>query len=144
MFYEYDVVVPPNTPASAPVVVTALLTAGTLTNVSVQLPRGCQGLVHAYVQDKLHRVVPANQDGDIKGDDIVVPASEEYQVPTDDYELELAAYNLDDTYTHTVTFRLDVLPASRAAEQQSALNALLYLDKWFSQQTGAPAQQGGG
>lgn len=143
MFYEYDVTAPANTPASYPTTVIALLGAGTLSEFHVQIPRGCDGLVHAYVQDALHHVIPANQDGDMKGDDVIVSAPDQLPIPTDDYSLELCVYNLDDSYAHTVTFRLVVTPAAELAQQQSALSALLYLDKWFSSQL-PPAATGGG
>lgn len=139
MFYEYDVTSPPNTPASKPTIVTATLAAGVLNEFHVQIPFGCKGLVHAYVFDALHRVIPQNQDGDMKGDDVVITAPEQLLIPTDDYALELAVFNLDDSYPHTVTFRFAVTPQSLALQQASALNALLFLDKWFMSQQPAVA-----
>lgn len=136
MFYEIDLVVPANTLKSAPVIVPAAFVAGTIIGVSVQIPAGCASLVHTAAYDELHQVWPANQDGDIKGDGTVVSWPDAYDVPSDNYTIQLWAWSSDDTFAHTITWRFAFLGAADAARQQRALNALLYLDQWFSTRQG--------
>ncbi len=137
MFYEFDVVVPANTPKSAAIVVPATFVAGAIIGVHVQIPAGCASLVHTAVYNELHQVWPANQDADIKGDGALISWPDDYDVPNDNYQLQLKAWSSDDTFTHTITWRFALVSAAERARQQSALNALLYLDKWFSTRQGA-------
>lgn len=136
MLYEYDVVVPPNTLKSAPVVMSVPFTAGRITAMHVQFPAGCAGLVHTTVSDELHQIAPANQDGDIKADGAIIDFPDDVAIPVDNFELQVRAWNDDDSFTHTITWRFAVQTAVDAQQQQSALNALLYLDQWFSSQGG--------
>ncbi len=131
MFYEFAVTVPKNTAASSPILAHAYLDPGVVTRVSVQFPHGCFGLVHAAVRRGVHQVWPSNPDGSITANNESVTWDEQHPLDEEPYRLTLVAWSDDDTFSHTVTFRFAVLPAARADEQRAALNALLYLDRWF-------------
>lgn len=134
MFYEFAVTTPANTPSTSPKITDVYLVAGVITWVEVQFPRGCSGLVHAAVRDKLHQVWPTNPDGNISGDDVHVDWLEHYELAEEPYGLHLVTWNNDDTFAHTLSFRFAETPAELVAKQVAALRALQYLDVWFSRQ----------
>ncbi|MBF6606959.1 MAG: hypothetical protein IVW53_15435 [Chloroflexi bacterium] len=137
MFYEFDVTVPPNTLRASPVIVPVEFVAGAIVGVHVQIPLGCRALAHTAAYNELHQVWPANQDGDIKGDGAIVSWPEDYEVPSDNYQLQIYAWSDDDTFAHTLTWRFAFQTAAERAQQNTAMQALNYLAKWFAQQGGA-------
>jgi hypothetical protein len=136
MFYEFDLTVPKNTLQTAPVELTVQLAPGVITYGEIQFPRGCIGLVHACIRDRLHQYAPANPAGDIAAENARISWSDEYPIDEQPWELVLCGWNEDDTFSHTLTFRLSLTPEHIWERQQQALAALDYLARWFSQ---APA-----
>jgi hypothetical protein len=139
LFYEFAIAVPANTPASAPLDTDVQLVAGVITWVEVQFPDGCFGLAHAKILHDLHQVWPTNTDGDISANNEHVDWFESYEMNAEPYDLTLRAWNDDDSFPHTLTFRFAVTPAAAVAQQRVALSALNYLAQWFSQQPAPPA-----
>jgi len=115
MFYEFDLAIPANTPASAPAELTVDLSPGTITMVEVQFPSNCVGLVHARILDGVHQVWPTSLDTDIAGEAQNVRWSEEYDLLELPYQLTLQGWNDDDTYQHTLTFRFALRAATAVA-----------------------------
>jgi len=116
MFFEYAVSVPRNTPASDPVEETVTLVPGTIVGLAVQLPRGCVGLVHAQIWQASHQLWPSNPEASIAGDALVVEWQEDYELKASRCDLKLVAWNLDDTFAHTVTFRINLIEQKRIEE----------------------------
>lgn len=135
MLYEFSVTSPKNTPAADPTIVDAGLVAGLVTRVEVQFPSGCAGLVHASIRDALHQVWPTNPDGDFTADSETIAWDEQYEMPKEPYHFQLVVWNEDDTFPHTVTFRIAMITAQDIARGRAAARALDYLDKWFARQT---------
>ncbi len=120
MLYEFDLTIPANTPASAPVSILASLAPGRVSQVSVTFPAGCIGLVHAYIVRSMHQVWPTNPGEQIKGDGQSVTWPEDYNLDDDPFTFTCYGYNLDDTYAHTLTFRFALLGgAPRAVTPQT-------------------------
>jgi hypothetical protein len=134
MFYEYRLTVPANTPASAPLTLAVKLSPGRIIAMAVQIPLGCRGFVNAQIWQSLEVQWPSNPDSSISGDGVVVEWQESFDLDPTAPNLVLAAWNLDDSYAHTVTFRINVLAQSVIEQQNAALAALGYLAKWYAQQ----------
>lgn len=139
MFYEFALTIPPNTPASAPLELEVSLALGQITWWGIQFPSGCVGLVHVFVRDELHQVIPANSDGNVSADDARIETFDSIALADEPATLRIGGWNLDDAYQHTITFRFAVRSAADMAIQASAFRALDFLDRWFSQQQPAPA-----
>jgi hypothetical protein len=116
MFYEYRLTVPKNTPASSPRRQNVTLVPGTIVGIAVQVPKGCVGLVHAQVWEASHQLWPSNPEASIAGDGVVVEWEESYDLDAEPYTLTLVAWNLDDSFAHTVTFRVNLIEQARAEE----------------------------
>jgi hypothetical protein len=131
MLFSFDLAVPANTPAAAPLRLRAGLPPGTVHRVEVVFPAGCVGLVHSQAFRGAHQVWPTNDAGDLAGNGAPIEWDDEYDLDAAPFELELRAWNLDDTYTHTVTWRFAMrkfapdlqaqLEAVRAAAATSTL-----------------------
>jgi len=115
MFYEYDLTIPANTPATALSELEAVLDVGRIVGVEVQFPRGCVGLVHVAVRRELHQLWPTNPDGFIAGENANIKWSEDLDLLEAPYTLTLVGYNEDDSFPHTVTFRFNLLPVAAPA-----------------------------
>lgn len=122
-FYSQSLTVPPNTPASAPSTVDFSLFPGLITHVWFQFPRGCAGLLHARVLRVENQVWPTNGGGDLASDGFIVDFAEEYDLTDGPFLLTLSAYNLDDTYQHTVTVWIAMQDEAKvkAAEATSSM-----------------------
>jgi hypothetical protein len=133
MFYEYRLTVPANTPADDPLTQEITLAPGRIIAMAVGLPRGCVGLVHAQVWHGLNIHWPSNPDSSISGDAVVVEWQESYDLDPTAPVLRLAAWNLDDSYAHTITFRLNVLAKATIDRMEAAMGALDFLARWYNQ-----------
>jgi hypothetical protein len=133
MFYEYRLTVPANTPAATPLTREVVLAPGRIVAMAVQLPRGCVGLVHAQIWQGLDVHWPSNPDSSICGDAVVVEWQESFDLDPTAPRLRLAAWNLDDSFPHTVTFRINVLAQAVIDQQGRALAALDFLYRWYTQ-----------
>ena len=127
MLYSYDLVLPANTAPAAPAHYDLKLTHGVVTRVEVQFPPGCAGLAHVYARRALYQVWPTNPDADLSADGYVIAWNEYYELFADPMFLTLFGYNLDDTYPHTVTWRIELTPrdvAERLKSNQSLISRI--------------------
>ena len=138
MFFEFSLTIPANTPAAAPVSLDIELALGEVTWWEIQFPAGCNGLVHVYVTDETHPVIPTNTDGDVAGSGANISPFDAISLETEPATLRLFGWNTDDTFPHTITFRFSVRSSAELARINSAFRALDYLDRWFSQQQPQP------
>lgn len=105
MFFSFDLTIPPNTTAAVPLTRDVQLPPGTIHKVDVQFPAGCVGLAHTLCRRGAHQVWPANDGGDFNSNGQVVSWEDEYDLDAAPFTLRLVAWNLDDFYGHTVTWR---------------------------------------
>lgn len=109
MFYRYSLLVPPLTPATAPVTTTMYLTHGIIHQVEVAFPSGAAALVHASIYRFEHQVWPTNPDHDFAWDDYnVVIRNESFGLVTRPYIMTLRAWSEDDSYQHTIAARIGI------------------------------------
>ncbi|RLI49875.1 MAG: hypothetical protein DRP09_20365 [Candidatus Thorarchaeota archaeon] len=109
MVFEFDLTVPANTPETAKISKTLKLTYGIIHQLEVIFPTGCAGLVKCHINDALHQVWPTNPDGVFKGDGNPIIGRVFHEMDKEPFELQLWAWNEDDTYNHTITVRLWLL-----------------------------------
>lgn len=105
MIYEYDLVVPANTLASAPATLEMPLSRGIVVQFSAQFPGGCHGAVVVVVRRALHQVWPSNPDGQLKADAHVIVSPEGYELLEPPFQLEAYGWSPGTTYQHTITLR---------------------------------------
>lgn len=86
------------------------ITAGIIVKGEIQFPNGCAGLVNVQVRHGNHQLWPLNREESIKGDGVIVFISEHYEIKRAEDYLDIMTWNTDDTYDHTVTVRITVLP----------------------------------
>ncbi len=133
MFYSFDLSVPPNTPSSAPVLLLARLTLGTIHRVEVMFPPGPLGLLHVRIFRGLTQLWPSNAPGDLAADDVTIAWAEDYEITDEPTTLRIYAWNDDDFFSHTATIRFALIPQAQAHRQNVALQALDFLARWFTQ-----------
>lgn len=110
MLYVYRVTIPKNRLQNNPVEQKILLAHGIITWVSVAFPAGCAGLAHCAIFHHEHQIFPSRSDEDFAGDSFPIEWTDYYEMYERPYDLLARFWNEDDTYPHTVTIRLAVLP----------------------------------
>lgn len=121
MFYSFDVTIPANTTAAALVVEEVDLVPGVIHRVEIQFPRGCVGLVHVQVYQEFHQVWPSNPGADLAGEGATIAWNDYHELVEGQSKLTLKAWNLDDTFPHTVTFRFALFETGAPAGAPSPL-----------------------
>ena len=106
--YIANVVVPANTPQSAPTRTTIHPNELNITEVEVLFPPGSAGLVGVRFLERGSRFAPGagSSDAWIVGDSETIRWPEERGIQSP-AELVIEAYNLDTTYQHTAYCRVD-------------------------------------
>lgn len=126
MFYDFAISVPKNTTAAAPLVTNVQLPPGTIHKVDVQFPAGCVGLVRSQAFRGAHQVWPSNDGAYFAANGATLSWEDEYDLADAPFTLRIVAWNLDDFYAHTVTWRF-ALRNLPPAQQEAALQALYQL-----------------
>jgi len=73
-------------------------------------PPGCVGLVKVRILHQGHPIIPVNKTDYVKADNYVFELPMFYEVPEEPYQITFEGWNEDDTYDHTITLMLLVLP----------------------------------
>lgn len=118
MFYAFSVPIPANTPATSPVDVEAVLTYGIIDHIEMHIPAGCAGLTHLKILQALHQVWPTNEDANFAADNINIVWGERFELFEPPYTLTLRAWNLDDTYPHTLIVRFGLYVPSKTITER--------------------------
>lgn len=124
MFYDFTITIPANTPEASPVSQELQLSAGILHYVEIEFPSGCQGLAHMQIKQPQASFLPTNPDGDFASDNYVIPIQEHFEIVSTVTRLMAVAWNEDDTYAHTISIRIGVLPTA-AAQPSTTTNSIL-------------------
>lgn len=124
MLHEVAVEIPANTPAASPAEATALLNRGVVTGVQVQIPSGCMGLARAQIWRGASQIWPSTPGAYFSGDGDVIRWFDDYEMADEPLFFTIRAWNIDDTYSHTLTFRFELVSLV-LAEQRRGLPALI-------------------
>ena len=110
MFYTWNFTLPYGKDATDKTKQILGLERGTITRCEVVFPSGCCGLVYVHINRALHQVYPKNPDYQYTGNGETIVAGDEYEIKEEPFELEFYGWNTDDTYNHTVTIRIQLVP----------------------------------
>ncbi len=73
-------------------------------------PPGCAGLVKVRIEHKGHPIIPVNKSDYVKADGYVFELPMFHEVKAEPYRITFEGWNEDDTFDHTITLMLLVLP----------------------------------
>jgi hypothetical protein len=121
MYYEKRVTIPPGTLASNPILDVIEVHPGILKHVWVSFPPGCCALAHLQVQYMERVIYPANPNADITGDAETISFDEDVLLSDPPFEFTLVGWNEDDTFSHTLIVRMQIL------SQENDMTSLLRL-----------------
>jgi len=110
MLYSKHLTIAKEITEAAPTRSSFKISKGIIYHAWVIFPAGCAGLVYTKLQDGAHPVVPSTAGMNLSGDGIQITGKEFYEIETAPTVLSVYSWNLDDTYAHTITWRLYVLP----------------------------------
>lgn len=115
MLYEYKLTVPADTEKDDPQTKEMLVAPGILVGVEIFMPPGSVGLCHATIVEGQFQIAPINSDGDIATDGHPVKGEYHYKITLGHNMLTLRGWNEDDTYSHEITCRLNVMKEEELA-----------------------------
>ena len=110
MLFTFAITIPANT--SEPSVPSKVLplTAGTITRILIDFPAGQIGLTHLRLRRGLNQVWPSNPEANFSSSNATIDWNDDYDITTAPFQLEAYAWNLDDTFEHTITVHLALEP----------------------------------
>lgn len=109
MLYRSAITVTSGTGKDNPMSQTLPISFGDINQVMIEIPAGIQGLAGCRIKYHEHVAWPEQMLSWFTGDDEVITIPEKYNIYEKPYELEIEAYNEDDTYNHTLTVRVNVV-----------------------------------
>jgi hypothetical protein len=114
MIYEHRLTISPNTPLLTPAVQLFEVHPGTLNQIGIFFPLGCRGYAHAVIYAQETQIFPTNAGTDFAadGEDLIFP--EDLDIPAGATQFYIKGWNLDDTYQHTVTVRMQISPYDKS------------------------------
>ena len=83
---------------------------GIITKIMVRPRPGHAALAHLVILHHEHQIAPSTENMDFAGDTFPIDWEEYYESYQPPYELKLKGWNDDDTYPHTFTVFVVVLP----------------------------------
>ena len=110
MFYDYALTIPANTAKGAPSEQEISLTHGVIHRVEIEFPAGCAGLAHLAIFLREFQLYPTNPDREFASDGYTIAFNDYFELFEPPHNLVIRGYNTDDTYSHTITVRIGVLP----------------------------------
>lgn len=114
MFYNFPLTLTLGTAEASLEEEEAKLTHGVIHRLEIEFPAGCSGLAHLRILHLDHQLWPTNPGGNFASDNHVIIIDDYYQLYDGPYTLKLQGWNEDETYDHTVTVRIGILPQAVA------------------------------
>ena len=110
MLFDFDVTIPAGTQQLTPFEQTFKLTRGKLSQISVLFPPGPATLVYVVIRHGLHQLMPANFDGTLNFDDMIITSLLNYAMVDSPYELTVLGWSPLAVYDHNITLHFNVEP----------------------------------
>lgn len=110
MLYQADITIPKNTLETSPTVVMLGIAKGIITKIMVRPRPGHAALAHLVILHHEHQIAPSTESMDLHGDTFPIDWEEYYECYQPPHELKLKGWNSDDTYPHTFTVYVVILP----------------------------------
>lgn len=114
MIYKIDVAIPANTSILAATDTTMILTKGRIKKVEVYFPWGCAGLAGIQIIRNTWQLAPLTRGQWLKGNDLLLSHTYDYDLNVEPYELIIKSYNVDDTYQHTPFVIIEIMRDRRS------------------------------
>lgn len=102
MYYKWEKSLPAGTLEADALEECLQLTRGTIREIHLGFPTGTAGLVRLQVRDKGWQIVPWTPLQSVGWDNYVFVLPCDYDLDEEPFDLTIRAWNLDDTYAHTV------------------------------------------
>jgi len=111
MFYAWNFTLAANKAEAAKTKHELRLEKGTLTKCEIVFPVGCSNLVFVHINDALHQVYPKDPTYKFIGDGATIVCNDEYEIKETPFTLQFHGWNTDEIYDHTITVRIQLVPA---------------------------------
>lgn len=108
MNFQHTITIPAETEAISPARERIRLTAGMVTSIYPIVPSGCYGLVGVRVLRGNFQLWPMTQGEWFVADGFADAFKLTFPLEAAPYELIIEGYNTDDTYNHSVSFRIGI------------------------------------
>jgi len=110
VIYQVDLSLPAQTTQAAPKTTAITVPYGRVARVGLLFPSGCAGLAHVQIYSNTFQVWPTTPGRSFAGDGHLISFEEAYQLTSAWNQLVISGWNDDDSYQHTVSVWIDVLP----------------------------------
>ena len=110
MLFEASITLPITATKANPTEVILKIANGIITKIMVRPRPGHAALAHLIILHHEHQIAPSTENMDFAGDTFPIDWEEYYESYQPPYELKLKGWNDDDTYPHTFTVYVAVLP----------------------------------
>ena len=84
------------------------LIKGTITNIEIEFRPGCAWYVYVVIHDRILQIAPSNPEQAFRADDEIMSFTMNYPMIDAPYDLHLIGWSTGATYSHIITFRIDV------------------------------------
>jgi len=108
MYYQVSGTVNPNISYANRKRFRVYASKGIINRVLIGFPPGCFGLLRIQVYDKGWQILPFSHGESMGWDSYVYDVSLNYNLDSEPYELEVRAWNLDDTYEHSFFVGIEI------------------------------------
>jgi len=112
MFYAWDIELTRGRTKTTRQKTVLKVEKGTITRFELVFPTGCCGLVYVHIDQALHQIFPKNPDYQLTGNGSTIVSTDEYPITEPPFELDFYGWNTDEIYDHTITVRLQIVPAA--------------------------------
>jgi hypothetical protein len=106
VIFVFPITIPANTPQTNPIITTLQLTAGTITDMEIQVPSGVVALAHIQLRVGLHQLFPSNPEADFATSNETIDWTEDIAMDQPPYQMTAWGWNTDTSFPHTLTVRV--------------------------------------
>jgi hypothetical protein len=117
VIFVFPITIPANTPQANPIITPLQLTAGTITDMEIQVPSGVVALAHIQLKAGLYQLFPSNPEASFATSNETIDWTEEIHLDQPPYQLVAWGWNDDTSFAHTLTVRV-------VMQRTAALNTL--------------------
>lgn len=111
MFYAWNFQLAANKTEAAKTKHELYMEKGTVTKCEIVFPLGCANLVFVHIDDALYQVWPKDTTYKFIGNGSLIVCNDEYEIKEPPYTLQFYGWNTDEIYDHTITVRIQLVPA---------------------------------
>lgn len=110
MLFSKDITIPITATKASPTTVILPIAHGIITKIMVRPRAGHQNLAHCVILHHEHQIAPSTEGMDMHGEFFPLDWEEYYESYQPPYELKIKGWNDDETFAHTFTVYVVILP----------------------------------